>query len=89
MVVVFIEIVNVSKCIAHDEDLENLLLSLQDCVERTDRNEFPGNFNFLEHLRDNNGHLFSPYQSASGDYAPNRKLTQLIERKTSNSENTD
>jgi hypothetical protein len=52
MVVVFIEIVNISKCIAHDEDLENLLLSLQDCVERTDRNEFPGIFNFFEHLRD-------------------------------------
>ncbi|CAB3979524.1 Hypothetical predicted protein [Paramuricea clavata] len=52
IVVVFIEIVNVSKVIAHDEDLENLLLSLQDCVERIDRNEFPGSFNFLEHLRD-------------------------------------
>ncbi len=50
IIVVFIEIVNVSKCIAHDEDLENLLLSLQDCVERIDRNQFPGNFNFLEHF---------------------------------------
>ena len=38
--------------IAHEEDLENFLLSLRDCLERIDRNEFPGNINFLEHFRD-------------------------------------
>ncbi len=85
---IIVEIINVSKCIAHDEDLENLLLSLLDCVERIDRNEFPGNFNFLEHLRDRpEGYIriemaISLVQSASCDYAPNRKITQLIERRT-------
>jgi hypothetical protein len=43
---------NVSRAIAHDEDLENLLLSLQERIKWIDRNEFPGSFNFLEHLRD-------------------------------------
>jgi hypothetical protein len=43
---------NVSRAIAHDEDLENLLLSLQDSIKWIDGNEFPGSFNFLEHLRD-------------------------------------
>ena len=51
-IVVFIEIVSISRDIAHDEDLENMLLSLQECLERIDRNEFPGNMNFLEYLRD-------------------------------------
>ena len=36
--------------IAHEEDLENFLLSLRDCLERINRNEFPGNINFLEHF---------------------------------------
>lgn len=52
VVIVFIEIVNVSRAFALDEDLENMLLSLHECVGRIDRNEFPGNINFLEHLRD-------------------------------------
>ena len=51
-IVVFIEIVSISRAIAHDEDLENMLLSLQECLERIDRNDFPGNINFLEYLRD-------------------------------------
>ena len=51
-IVVFIEIASISRDIAHDEDLENMLLSLQECLERIDRNEFPGNMNFLEYLRD-------------------------------------
>ena len=38
--------------IAHEEDLENFLLSLRDCLERIDRNEFPGNINILEYFRD-------------------------------------
>ena len=38
--------------IAHGEDLENVFLSLRDCLEQIDRNEFPGNINFLEHFRD-------------------------------------
>ena len=91
IIVVFIEIVNVSQCIAHDEDLENLLLSLQDCVERIDRNEFPGNFNFLEHLRDRlEGYI--RIIMAISLVLTNRQvaITPLISaRKTSNSENTD
>ena len=38
--------------IALGEDLENVFLSLRDCLERIDRNEFSGNINFLEHFRD-------------------------------------
>ena len=38
--------------IAHEEDLENFLLSSRDCLERIDRNEFPGNISFLERFRD-------------------------------------
>ena len=50
---IIVFIFNCSKlAIAHEEDLENFLLSLRDCLERIDRNEFPGNINFLEHFRD-------------------------------------
>lgn len=47
---------NVSRAV--DEDLENLLLSIQHCIERIDRNDILGNFNFLEHLCDRlEGHI--------------------------------
>ena len=50
---IIVFIFNCSKlAIAHEEDLENFLLSLRDCLERIDRDEFPGNINFLEHFRD-------------------------------------
>ena len=50
---IIVFIFNCSKlAIAHEEDLENFLLSLRDCLERIDRNEFSGNINFLEHFRD-------------------------------------
>ena len=46
---IIVFIFNCSKlAIAHEEDLENFLLSLRDCLERIDRNEFPGNISFLE-----------------------------------------
>ena len=32
--IVVLEIVSISRAIAHDEDLENMLLSLQECLER-------------------------------------------------------
>lgn len=43
---------------ANDQDLEDFLLSLEECLERIESNEFPGNIRFLEYLHDRlEGHI--------------------------------